>query len=102
MRDKAYYAAFKTCGIVLGVSGFLMPVFVPDMPALSALMLLVFVFDLGFIVSLALFGKSEHDSYMAGKIDGMKINDRMLKYDDIIRKAHQMEHPPIRPVWKYM
>ena len=100
MRDKAYNAALNTCSIVLGVSGFLMPVFVPYMPALSAFMLLAFVFDLGFIVSLTLFGKSEHDSYMAGKLDGMEINDRLREYDDIIRMAHQREHPPIRPVWK--
>ena len=100
MRDKAYNAAFKTCGIVLGVSGFLMPVFVLDIPALSAFMLLVFVFDLGFTISLTFFGKSEHDSYMAGKLDGMEINDRLLEYDDIIRMAHKREHPPIRPVRK--
>ena len=100
MRDKAYNAALTTCGIVLGVSGFFMPVFVLHMPALSAFMLLVFVFDLGFIISLTFFGKSEYDSYMAGKLDGMEINDRLHEYDDIIRMAHQRGHPPIRPVRK--
>lgn len=97
MRDKAYNAAFKTSAIVLGVSGFLIPVFILYMPYLSVLMAVVFIFDLGFYVSLALFGKSEHDSYMAGKIDGMNLNDRLLECDDIIRSVG---HRPIRPVWK--
>lgn len=97
MRDKAYNTASKTSAIVLGVSGFLAPALILYMPYLSVLMLIVFIFDLGFYVSLAFFGKSEHDSYMAGKIDGMALNDRLLECDDIIRGVG---HRPIRPVWK--